>query len=158
MEKLHDCECEYITQAPIPGSQKVYIASEVDPRVRVPMRRIDLADTVAQDGGKTPNAPIYVYDTSGPFTDPSVDVEVQRGIPRLRAEWIAERGDTEELAGLSSEYGRQRLADKTLDHLRFPHVCSKPLRAKAVHGVTQIDYARKCVIRPEMEFVGVREK
>ena len=157
MEKLHDCECEYITQAPIPGSQKVYIASETDPRVRVPMRRIDLADTVALDGAKTPNAPIYVYDTSGPFTDPSVDVEVMKGIPRLRVSWIAERGDTEELSGLSSEYGRMRLADKSLDHLRFPHVCSKPLRAKAGHGVTQMYYARKGIITPEMEFVAVRE-
>ena len=103
MENHHDCECEYITQAPIPGSQKVYIQSEVDARVRVPMRRIDLADTEATDGTRTPNAPIYVYDTSGLYTDPSVDVDVQAGIPRLRESWIAERGDTEELAGLSSE-------------------------------------------------------
>lgn len=157
MENHHDCECEYITQAPIPGSQKVYIQSEVDARVRVPMRRIDLADTEATDGTRTPNAPIYVYDTSGPYTDPSVDVDVQAGIPRLRESWIAERGDTEELAGLSSEYGRMRLADKSLDALRFPHVCKHPLRAKRGHGVTQMYYARKGIITPEMEFVAVRE-
>lgn len=157
MATLHNCECEYITEAPILGSEKVYIQSENDPRVRVPMRRIDLEDTVALDGGRTPNAPIYVYDTSGPFTDPSIQIEVREGIPRLRASWIAERGDTEELQGLSSEYGRARMADTSLDELRFPHVCHNPLRAKKGSGVTQLYYARKGIITPEMEFVAVRE-
>ncbi|PIE83872.1 MAG: phosphomethylpyrimidine synthase ThiC [Bacteroidia bacterium] len=149
--------CEYITQMPIDGSKKVYIQSERDPRVRVPMRRIDLSDTVAPDGHRRPNAPVYVYDTSGPFTDPDVEVNVMEGIPRLRAGWIAERGDTVELPGLSSEYGRMRLADESLAHLRFPHVKHRPLRAKEGHGVSQMYYARQGIVTPEMEFVAVRE-
>ncbi len=155
MEQNHSCE--YITQMPIDGSKKVYIQSERDPRVRVPMRRIDLADTVAPDGNSRPNAPVYVYDTSGPFTDPDIEVNVMEGIPQLRVDWIAERGDTDELPGLSSEYGRMRLADASLEHLRFPHVKHNPLRAKEGHGVTQMYYARQGVVTPEMEFVAVRE-
>lgn len=155
MEETHGCE--YITQMPIAGSEKVYIQSENDPRVRVPMRRIDLADTVRPDGEHLANAPVYVYDTSGPFTDPQVTVDVMQGIPRLREEWIRERGDTEELPCLTSEYGRMRLADASLDSLRFPHVQRNPLRAKAGHGVSQMYYARQGIVTPEMEFVAVRE-
>ena len=155
MEELH--RCEYITQAPIMGSEKVYITSGNDPRVRVPMRRVNLSDTQNVDGTTTPNAPVYVYDTSGPFTDPSVDVDVEMGIPRLREEWIAARGDTEELPTLSSEYGRMRLADTSLDALRFPHVNRRPRRAKPGCAVTQMAYAKRGIVTPEMEFVAVRE-
>ena len=149
--------CEYITQTPIAGSQKVYITSATDARVRVPMRKIAMSPTELEGRAAVENAPLYVYDTSGPFTDPDIPVDVTRGIPRIREEWILERGDTEELATLSSEYGRMRLADKQLDSLRFPHVSSRPRRAKARARVTQRQYAQQGIVTPEMEFVAVRE-
>lgn len=149
--------CEYITQTPIAGSQKVYITSTTDARVRVPMRKIAMSPTELEGRAPVENAPLYVYDTSGPFTDPDIPVDVTRGIPRIREEWILERGDTEELATLSSEYGRMRLADKQLDSLRFPHVSSRPHRAKAGARVTQRQYAQQGIVTPEMEFVAVRE-
>ena len=149
--------CEYITQTPIAGSQKVYITSTTDARVRVPMRKIAMSPTELEGRAPVENAPLYVYDTSGPFTDPDIPVDVTRGIPRIREEWILERGDTEELATLSSEYGRMRLANKQLDSLRFPHVSSRPRRAKAGARVTQRQYAQQGIVTPEMEFVAVRE-
>ena len=149
--------CEYITQTPIAGSQKVYIISATDARVRVPMRKIAMSPTELEGRAPVENAPLYVYDTSGPFTDPDIPVDVTRGIPRIREEWILERGDTEELETLSSEYGRMRLADKQLDSLRFPHVSSRPRRAKAGARVTQRQYAQQGIVTPEMEFVAVRE-
>ena len=149
--------CEYITQTPIAGSQKVYITSTTDARVRVPMRKIAMSPTELEGRAPVENAPLYVYDTSGPFTDPDIPVDVTRGIPRIREEWILERSDTEELATLSSEYGRMRLADKQLDSLRFPHVSSRPRRAKAGARVTQRQYAQQGIVTPEMEFVAVRE-
>ena len=149
--------CEYITQTPIAGSQKVYITSATDARVRVPMRKIAMSPTELEGRAAVENAPLYVYDTSGPFTDPDIPVDVTRGIPRIREEWILERSDTEELATLSSEYGRMRLADKQLDSLRFPHVSSRPRRAKAGARVTQRQYAQQGIVTPEMEFVAVRE-
>lgn len=149
--------CEYITQTPIAGSQKVYITSATDARVRVPMRKIAMSPTELEGRAPVENAPLYVYDTSGPFTDPDIPVDVTRGIPRIREEWILERGDTEELETLSSEYGRMRLADKQLDSLRFPHVSSRPHRAKAGARVTQRQYAQQGIVTPEMEFVAVRE-
>jgi len=149
--------CEYITQTPIAGSQKVYITSATDARVRVPMRKIAMSPTELEGRAAVENAPLYVYDTSGPFTDPDIPVDVTRGIPRIREEWILERSDTEELATLSSEYGRMRLANKQLDSLRFPHVSSRPRRAKAGARVTQRQYAQQGIVTPEMEFVAVRE-
>lgn len=149
--------CEYITQTPIAGSQKVYITSATDARVRVPMRKIAMSPTELEGRAAIENAPLYVYDTSGPFTDPDIPVDVTRGIPRIREEWILKRSDTEELATLSSEYGRMRLADKQLDSLRFPHVSSRPRRAKAGARVTQRQYAQQGIVTPEMEFVAVRE-
>lgn len=149
--------CEYITQAPIPGSEKVYMYSEVDARIRVPMRKITMSPTELEGRPPVANAPLYVYDTSGPFTDPAIPVDVTEGIPRIREAWIAERNDTERLASLSSEYGRMRLADSQLDALRFPHVRRHPLRAKSGCCVTQRHYAQQGIVTPEMEFVAVRE-
>ena len=149
--------CEYITQTPIAGSQKVYITSTTDARVRVPMRKIAMSPTELEGRAPVENAPLYVYDTSGPFTDPDIPGDVTRGIPRIREVWILERSDTEELATLSSEYGRMRLANKQLDSLRFPHVSSRPRRAKAGARVTQRQYAQQGIVTPEMEFVAVRE-
>lgn len=151
------CECDYITQDPIPGSVKVYLESTHDSRVRVPMRRVDLSPTVGEDGVEHPNAPVFVYDTSGPFTDPAVNVDVLQGIAPIREKWIEARGDTEPLPGLSSEYGRSRMADRSLDALRFKHVRTRPLRAKPGHGVSQMHYAKRGIVTPEMEFVAIRE-
>lgn len=121
------------------------------------MRKIAMSPTELEGRAPVENAPLYVYDTSGPFTDPDIPVDVTRGIPRIREEWILERSDTEELATLSSEYGRMRLANKQLDSLRFPHVSSRPRRAKAGARVTQRQYAQQGIVTPEMEFVAVRE-
>lgn len=140
---------------PLPNSRKVYVQGS-RPDLRVPMREISQADTPTAFGGEK-NPPIYVYDCSGPYTDPQATIDVRNGLPALRAPWIAERGDTEELPDLSSEFGRQRAADKSLDELRFPGLHRRPLRAKAGKNVTQIHYARQGIITPEMEFIAIRE-
>jgi phosphomethylpyrimidine synthase len=139
---------------PFPNSSKVYEqGSRAD--VQVPTREIRLADTHSSDGVER-NAPIYVYDTSGPYTDPAVAIDVRKGLPALRAPWIAERGDTEALDGLSSEYGRGRLNDAKLAGLRFNHTRA-PLRARSGANVSQMHYARRGVITPEMEYIAIRE-
>jgi phosphomethylpyrimidine synthase len=104
-----------------------------------------------------PNPPVVVYDTSGPYTDPAVAIDVHKGLAPLRAPWIAARGDVEQLSGLSSTYGQKRLDDPLLEQLRF-HVHRKPLRAKAGHNVSQMHYARRGIITPEMEYVAIREQ
>src|SRR5213083_2357454 len=124
---------------PLPGSRKIHVGN-----LRVPMREI------SQSGG---NPPLLVYDTSGPYTDPEVRIDVQRGLPVLRDRWIAERGDSEVLEGPSSEYGRKRLTDPKLAELRFD-LHRKPRRGRCV---TQMHYARKGIITPEMEFIAIRE-
>ncbi len=142
-----------VTQ-PLPGSQRIHVAGS-RPDIRVPMREIAQADTPATFGIEK-NPPITVYDTSGPYTDPDVEIDLTAGLKPLRANWIAERGDTERLPDFSSEYGRARHADNALDHLRFP-VPPKPLRAKAGANVSQMHYARQGIVTPEMEFVAIRE-
>ena len=137
-----------------PASEKIYIeGSRKD--IQVPMRKITLSDTPAHFGAEK-NAPLYVYDTSGVYTDSNVEVDLKSGLAAIRAAWIAERGDTEELPNLSSEYGRMRLADKSLDSLRF-NLHRKPRRAKAGQNVTQMYYAKQGIITPEMEFIAIRE-
>jgi phosphomethylpyrimidine synthase len=140
---------------PLPNSRKVYIEGS-RPDIRVPMREISQDDTSTEFGGEK-NPPIYVYDCSGPYSDPTVRIDIRSGLPALRAQWIAERGDTEALADLSSEFGRKRAADPVLDELRFPGLQRKPLRAKAGANVSQMHYARKGIITPEMEYVAIRE-
>ncbi len=130
---------------PFPSSQKIYITGS-RPDVRVPMREISTED------GKN----IAVYDTSGPYTDPDATIDIEKGLAPLRHTWIEERDDTEILPGLSSEYGRERAADASLDTLRFHHVRT-PRRAKAGRAVTQRYYARQGIITPEMEYVAIRE-
>ncbi|RRC97634.1 phosphomethylpyrimidine synthase ThiC [Amphritea balenae] len=139
---------------PFPSSRKVYIEG-TRPDIRVPMREISLDDTPTDMGGEK-NDPLYVYDTSGPYTDPEVSIDVRKGLAPLRAGWIEERNDTEQLDGLSSEYGRGREQDLRLDHLRF-ELTRKPLRAKEGANVTQLHYARKGIITPEMEYIAIRE-
>ncbi|MBA1248207.1 phosphomethylpyrimidine synthase ThiC [Pseudomonas luteola] len=139
---------------PFPNSRKVYLTGS-RPDIRVPVREIRLADTPTAFGGEK-NAPVFVYDTSGPYTDPDVRIDLRKGLPDVRSRWIDERGDTEILPGLSSEFGRARLDDPALDALRFAHVRT-PRRAKAGHNVSQMHYARKGIITPEMEYIAIRE-
>ena len=145
---------DHASVQPFPKSRKVYIEGS-RPDVRVPMREISLDDTPTGLGGEK-NDPLYVYDTSGPYTDPEATIDIRKGLVALRAGWIAERNDTEQLTALSSEYGRGREVDLRLDELRF-ELTRKPSRAKAGMNVTQLHYARKGIITPEMEFIAIRE-
>jgi phosphomethylpyrimidine synthase len=145
-----------ITRTPFPQSSKVYVSGERYPQLRVPMREIALSDTRHADGRVTHNPPVRVYDTSGPFSDPTVAIDLKAGLPKLREAWLEGRTDLEQLAGLSSAYGRERLADPRLSKLRFNAV-TKPYRAKGSVAVTQLAAARAGRITPEMEFVAIRE-
>ncbi|WP_447863307.1 phosphomethylpyrimidine synthase ThiC [Nitrospira calida] len=127
------------------------------PGVRVPMREITLTPTRPANGGApVPNPPITVYDTSGPYTDPAASVDIRKGLAPIRLPWILSRNDVEELPAVTSLYGRQRAADPRLKEIRFQHA-RKPLRAKPGRNVTQMHYARKGIITPEMEFIAIRE-
>lgn len=145
-----------ITRDPFPASKKVYVEGKIHD-IRVAMREISLHDTVNKmTGEREQNPSVTVYDPSGPYTDPEVMIDVRKGLPRLREQWIKDRGDVEELDGISSKYGQQRLADAGLDYLRFEHL-KNPLRAKSGQNVTQMHYARKGIITPEMEYIAIRE-
>ncbi|MFZ5462628.1 MAG: phosphomethylpyrimidine synthase ThiC [Pseudomonadota bacterium] len=139
---------------PLPNSRKVYVQGS-RPDIRVPMRQIVQSDTPTAMGGEK-NPPIFVYDTSGPYTDPQAAIDIRKGLPALRARWIEERGDTEELGGLTSAYGRERERDPRLAAMRFD-LKRRPRRAKAGRNVTQMHYARRGIITPEMEFIAIRE-
>ncbi|MGK4362993.1 phosphomethylpyrimidine synthase ThiC [Ectopseudomonas chengduensis] len=139
---------------PFPRSQKVYVQGS-RPDIRVPMREISLDVTPTDFGGEI-NAPVTVYDTSGPYTDPNVTIDVRKGLADVRSAWIEDRDDTEKLPGLSSEFGQRRLNDAELTKMRFAHV-RNPRRAKAGHNVSQMHYAKQGIITPEMEYVAIRE-
>jgi phosphomethylpyrimidine synthase len=139
---------------PIPGSVKIHVEGS-RPDLRVPMREIALSPT-PRTVGVEKNAPLAVYDTSGPYTDPSANIDLARGLAALRARWIEERGDTEVLGGLTSAFGRAREFDAKLDSLRFPNR-ALPRRAKSGANVTQMHYARRGIITPEMEYIAIRE-
>ena len=139
---------------PLPNSRKVYVEGS-RPDIRVPMREISQSDTPASFGAEK-NPPIFVYDTSGPYTDSQAKIDIRRGLPALRQAWILERDDTVELAGPTSRYGQERLADPKLATLRFD-LTRKPRRAKAGRNVTQMHYARRGIVTPEMEFIAIRE-
>ncbi len=139
---------------PLPKSRKIY-AEGSRPDIRVPMREITQSETPATFGSEK-NPPIFVYDTSGPYTDPQLKIDIRNGLPALRSGWIGERNDTEELAGPSSKYGVARLSDPSLAELRF-NLRRSPRRAKAGMNVTQMHYARKGIVTPEMEFIAIRE-
>jgi phosphomethylpyrimidine synthase len=139
---------------PYPASEKIYVQGS-RPDIQVPMRKITLSDTVTSFGTEK-NIPVYVYDTSGVYTDPKATVDLRKGLASIRAPWIEERGDTELLSGPSSKYGRERLADSALAQLRFELV-RKPRKAKSGTNVSQMHYARKGIITPEMEFIALRE-
>ncbi|MFM5682715.1 phosphomethylpyrimidine synthase ThiC [Aeromonas veronii] len=142
-----------------PNSRRIFIEGS-RPDIRVPLREIQLADTFVggtkEDPRFEPNEPVPVYDTSGRYGEEGVAIDVRRGLPRLRENWVLERDDTDELPGLSSTFTQERLADEGLDHLRFEHL-PKPRRAKPGRRVTQLHYARAGIVTPEMEFIAIRE-
>lgn len=140
---------------PLPNSRKVYVEGS-QPDIRVPMREISQDDTPTSMGGEK-NPPIFVYDCSGPYSDPAAKIDIRTGLPALRTRWIEARGDTEVLTDLSSEYGRQQAANPALAAMRFPELARTPRRAKAGMNVSQMHYARKGIITPEMEFIAIRE-
>ena len=146
-----------ITRDEFPSSKKIYVQGKIHD-IKVAMREITLEDTVHKLTGEVEkNPPVTVYDTSGPYTDPSIEIDITKGIERLRQQWILDRGDVEELEGISSEYGKERLNNENLDNLRFPNLQHKPLRAKKGCNVSQMHYAKKGMITPEMEYIAIRE-
>ncbi len=148
---------DVITRAPFPASKKIYVQGEMFEDVRVAMREITLSNTKENFTGEVQeNPPVTVYDTSGPYTDPSIDIDVHKGLDKLRAKWIKDRNDVQELDGLSSMYGQARLHDDDLDWMRFKYL-KKPLKAKEGMNVTQMHYAKKGIITPEMEYIAIRE-
>jgi len=147
-----------ISSAPLTGSRKVYVPGKLH-NIKVAMREITLTDTVHKFNGNNKvekNPSITVYDTSGPYTDADYKIDLKQGLPRLREEWILNRGDVQQETDFSSEYCRKRLTDKSLDHLRFEHL-KIPLKAKAGMNVSQMHYAKKGIITPEMEYIAIRE-
>ncbi|EKB60205.1 phosphomethylpyrimidine synthase ThiC [Bergeyella zoohelcum] len=145
-----------ITTGPITGSKKIYVQGTLYPEIKVPMREIQLSPTKLSDGRLEDNAPVTVYDTSGPYTDPNIDINPEKGIERIREQWIINRGDVEQLDGFSAEYSNERLNDEKLQSIRFQHF-HKPYRAKEGQNVTQLHYAKKGIITPEMEYIAIRE-
>ena len=139
---------------PFPRSRKIYVTGS-RPDVQVPMREISVTDTPTERGPEA-NSAITVYDSSGPYTDPTANIDIRRGLPRLREGWINERNDTELLSDFSSRYGRERNNDAALKHMRFEFLHT-PRRAKAGANVSQMHYARQGIITPEMEYIAIRE-
>src|SRR5262249_56485811 len=137
-----------ITRGPLPASRKIFVAGQRFPFLRVPMREIRQAPGCP---------PVLVYDTSRPYTDPEAEIDVQRGIAPVRERWIRAREDVVELPRVSSEYGRARLDDRALDAVRFGNL-RRPLRARPGENVTQMHYARRGLVTPELGFVGIRLK
>ena len=146
---------EKISQTPFPNSKKIYVEGTLFP-IRVAMREITLSDTKLSQGGTEENPPITVYDTSGAYTDELLDINIKKGLPRLRESWIINRQDVEVLDNLTSVYGQKRAQDTSLDHLRFEFT-HQPKVAKAGRNVTQLHYAKKGIITAEMEYVAIRE-
>lgn len=145
-----------LSYQPLPGSKKIYRQGHLHPALRVPFREITLSPTVDQTHKEIPNSPVQVYDTSGPYTDPDVRIDIARGLVPLRQDLIMARNDVETLSAPTSRFRQERDADSAFDDIRFP-VRRKPLRAKAGQTVTQMHYARRGIITPEMEFIAIRE-
>src|SRR3989337_2037702 len=148
----------FITRAPYPRSKKIHVKGKLHD-IKVAMREIELDDSdpeFSTNGNSNKNYPLTVYDTSGPYTDPNVEIDVSRGLPSIREKWILERGDIERLADFSSEFGRKSLRDPKLEEIRFKNG-KKPLKAKPGKNVTQLHYARRGIVTPEMEYIAIRE-
>ncbi|KMQ65953.1 thiamine biosynthesis protein ThiC [Chryseobacterium sp. FH2] len=144
-----------ITRSPFPNSKKIYVKGKIHP-INVAMREIQLSPTRLTNGTLEDNPPVTIYDTSGPYTDENSEIDIEKGLPRIREQWILDRHDVEILDGITSEYGKARLADSKLDELRFSYN-HKPKVAKEGQEVTQLYYAKKGVITPEMEYIAIRE-
>jgi len=149
-----------ITRAPFPGSEKIYVQGEIHKDVQVAMRQIHLTDSKEMftkgEFINSKNDPVVVYDTSGPFTDASIDLDVKQGVPAIRQKWILDRDDVVQLDEITSDFGKERLYNSDLNHLRFEHL-KKPYIAKEGANVSQMHYAKKGIITPEMEYVAIRE-
>lgn len=156
MKKEKIPNSQIITREPFPNSEKIYVNGKIYPYIRVPMRKVTLTATKLPNGEYRENPPVILYDTSGVYTDPHVEVNIYKGIERIREKWIIDRNDVEQLSDFTSEYTRQRNKDAQLDAIRFPNI-PKPYRAKKGHNVSQMHYAKKGIITPEMEFVAIRE-
>jgi phosphomethylpyrimidine synthase len=144
-----------ITCKPFPSSNKIYVPGKLHD-IKVAMREISLSPTKLANGKTEENIPIAVYDTSGPYTDPLAVIDLKKGLPRLREKWICQRDDVVQIPGFTSEYCRHRMADTSLDSIRFPNI-RKPLKAKLGKNITQMHYAKKGIITPEMEYIAIRE-
>ncbi len=149
-------EQQTISTKPFPASKKIFIDGTLHKNIKVAMREISLSPTKLTGGKTEDNASVIVYDTSGPYTDENVTIDIKKGLPRLREQWILDRNDVDQLENVSSEYGRQRKEDTSLDALRFEHI-KNPLRAKQGGNVSQLHYAKKGIITPEMEYIAIRE-
>ncbi len=153
-EKLPDATL--LSYAHLPGSQKIYREGVIHKDIRVPFREVVLSPTTDHKGKVSENAPVQLYDTSGPYTDPSVQVDITQGLPSLRLDWVTGRTDVAYLSESSSHYRKQRENDLDLAPIRFPGI-RKPLRAKPGQNVSQMHYARRGMITPEMEYIAIRE-
>ncbi|MCH7335368.1 phosphomethylpyrimidine synthase ThiC [Acinetobacter sp. NIPH 2699] len=149
----HEQDAKDLTRI-LPASNKVYVEGS-RPDIQVPFRAISLTDTPTGLGGEH-NPPVMIYDTSGVYTDPNVQIDLNKGLPSVRQAWIEERDDTDVLSGLSSEFGQARLKDIRTADIRFAHI-QNPRRAKAGKNVSQMHYARQGIITPEMEYIAIRE-
>ncbi|HLC83307.1 MAG TPA: phosphomethylpyrimidine synthase ThiC, partial [Bacteroidia bacterium] len=134
-------EQKSISTGSITGSRKIYVDGKLH-NIKVAMREITLSPTKLMNGKLEINHPVTVYDASGPYTDDSITIDIKKGLPRIREQWIKDRNDVEMLSEVSSGYGKERKEDKSLDHLRFEHI-SKPMKAKPGMNVSQMHYAKK---------------
>jgi len=144
-----------ITRSPFPNSKKIYMEGDLHP-IHVAMREIELSPTQLSNGTMEHNPPVTVYDTSGPYTDEHAEIDITKGLPRIREQWILNRNDVDVLDGITSEYGKARLADPKLDALRFSYN-HQPKVARDGKEVTQLYYARQGIVTAEMEYVAIRE-
>ncbi|MCS3532330.1 phosphomethylpyrimidine synthase ThiC [Chryseobacterium sp. JUb7] len=144
-----------ITRSPFPNSKKIYVEGKIHP-ISVAMREIQLSPTKLTNGKIEENPPVTIYDTSGPYTDENSEINIEKGLPRIREQWILDRNDVEILDGITSDYGKARLANSKLDELRFSYN-HKPKVAKEGQEVTQLYYAKQGIITPEMEYIAIRE-
>jgi phosphomethylpyrimidine synthase len=146
---------QIISTGAISGSKKIYVKGKLHD-IEVAMREIVLSPTKMANGTMENNAPVTVYDTGGAYTDDNITIDIKKGLPRIREKWILDRNDVEQLSAVSSDFGKNRRDDKTLDNLRFEHI-QKPFKAKEGCNVSQLHYAKKGIITPEMEYIAIRE-
>ena len=157
MKKKDFAPKKEISTKPFPNSSKIYVEGKIHPKIRVAMREVKLSDTMDSfTQKKTPNKPVIIYDTSGPYTDPAKIIDIHSGVERIREQWTENRGDVETLSKFSSEYCNKRLNDEKLNNLRFNHL-HLPKKAKKGKNISQMYYAKQGIITPEMEYVTIRE-